>query len=195
MPRNSKTTTETTGRARSSSKSETPYDEESKLKELFVEELKDIYWAEKHLVKALPKMAKAATSDELRDAFQTHLTQTEEQITRVEQVFEILDMTPRAKKCEAMSGLVMEGQQAIEDTDKGTATRDAALIISAQKVEHYEIASYGSLVQLAKTIGLNEAVAILQQTLDEEKQTDALLTELAVSSVNINAENETEEKE
>ncbi len=194
MPRNSKTTTPTTGRARTSSKAATPYDEESKLKELFVEELKDIYWAEKHLTKALPKMAKAATSEELMNAFQTHLAQTEEQINRVEQVFEILEMTPRAKKCEAMEGLVMEAQQAIEDTDKGTATRDAALIISAQKVEHYEIASYGSLVQLAKTIGLNDAIQMLQQTLDEEKQTDVLLTELAVSSVNINAEGETEKE-
>jgi ferritin-like metal-binding protein YciE len=93
-----------------------------------------------------------------------------------------------------MEGLVMEAQQAIEDTDKGTATRDAALIISAQKVEHYEIASYGSLVQLAKTIGLNDSIDLLQQTLDEEKETDVLLTELAVSEVNIDAENETEEE-
>lgn len=193
MPRNTKATN---GRAstRSTAKAGT-YNEESKLKELFVEELKDIYWAEKHLVKALPKMAKAATSEELMNAFQNHLAQTEEQISRVEQVFEILEMTARAKKCEAMEGLVMEAQQAIEDTDKGTATRDAALIISAQKVEHYEIASYGSLVQLAKTIGLNDAIELLQQTLDEEKETDVLLTELAVSTVNINAENETEEEE
>ena len=193
MPRNSKATTSRAG-TRSTAKASN-YNEESKLKELFVEELKDIYWAEKHLVKALPKMAKAATSEELMNAFQNHLAQTEEQIGRVEQVFEVLEMTARAKKCEAMEGLVMEAQQAIEDTDKGTATRDAALIISAQKVEHYEIASYGSLVQLAKTIGLNDAIELLQQTLDEEKETDVLLTELAVSTVNINAENETEEEE
>ena len=193
MPRNSKATTSRAG-TRSTAK-DSNYNEESKLKELFVEELKDIYWAEKHLVKALPKMAKAATSEELMNAFQNHLAQTEEQIGRVEQVFEVLEMTARAKKCEAMEGLVMEAQQAIEDTDKGTATRDAALIISAQKVEHYEIASYGSLVQLAKTIGLNDAIDLLQQTLDEEKETDVLLTELAVSTVNINAENETEEEE
>ena len=193
MPRNSKSTTSRAG-SRSTAKASN-YNEESKLKELFVEELKDIYWAEKHLMKALPKMAKAATSEELMSAFETHLAQTEEQISRVEQVFEIMEMTARAKKCEAMEGLVMEAQQAIEDTDKGTATRDAALIISAQKVEHYEIASYGSLVQLAKTIGLNDAIDLLQQTLDEEKETDVLLTELAVSAVNINAENETEEEE
>ena len=192
MPRNSKTTT---GRAKgkTSSKAST-YNEETKLKELFVEELKDIYSAEKQLTKALPKMAKSATSEELADAFQNHLAQTEEQIGRVEQVFELLEMTPRAKKCEGMAGLIQEGQQAMEDTDDGTATRDAALIIAAQKVEHYEIASYGSLVQLAKTIGLDEAVNILQTTLDEEKETDVLLTELAVSSVNINAENEPSEE-
>ena len=192
MPRNSKTTT---GRAKgkTSSKAST-YNEETKLKELFVEELKDIYSAEKQLTKALPKMAKAATSEELADAFQNHLAQTEEQIGRVEQVFELLEMTPRAKKWEGMAGLIQEGQQAMEDTDDGTATRDAALIIAAQKVEHYEIASYGSLVQLAKTIGLDEAVNILQTTLDEEKETDVLLTELAVSSVNINAENEPSEE-
>lgn len=193
MPRNTKASTSRAG-SKTAAKAGS-YNEESKLKELFVEELKDIYWAEKHLVKALPKMAKACTSEELMGAFETHLAQTEEQISRVEQVFEVLEMTPRAKKCEAMEGLVMEAQQAIEDTDKGTATRDAALIISAQKVEHYEIASYGSLVQLAKTIGLNDAIELLQQTLDEEKETDVLLTELAVSAVNINAENETEEEE
>jgi ferritin-like metal-binding protein YciE len=192
MPRNSKSTSTST-RGRSSAKAAAPYNEESKLKELFVEELKDIYSAEKQLTKALPKMAKAATSEELRNAFENHLAQTEEQIGRVEEVFELLEMTPRAKKCEGMAGMIEEGQQAIEDTDTGTATRDAALIIAAQKVEHYEIASYGSLVQLAKTIGLNEAVDLLQETLDEEKETDVLLTELAVSSVNINAENEPEE--
>ena len=141
MPRNSKSTSTST-RGRSSAKSAAPYNEESKLKELFVEELKDIYSAEKQLTKALPKMAKAATSEELRNAFENHLPQTEEQIGRVEEVFELLEMTPRAKKCEGMAGMIEEGQQAIEDTDTGTATRDAALIIAAQKVEHYEIASY-----------------------------------------------------
>jgi ferritin-like metal-binding protein YciE len=182
MPRNSR---ETTGRARAKTNTKAaPYNEESKLKELFVEELKDIYWAEKHLMKALPKMAKASTSEELAGAFENHLAQTEQHVNRIEQVFEQLEMAARAKKCEAMEGLVMEAQQAIEDTDKGTATRDAALIISAQKVEHYEIASYGSLVQLAKTIGLNDSIDLLQQTLDEEKETD----------VNIDAENETEEE-
>jgi ferritin-like metal-binding protein YciE len=192
MPRNSKSTTGGRAKTRTTTKA-TGYNEESKLKELFVEELKDIYSAEKQLTKALPKLAKAATSEELANAFENHLVQTEEQIVRVEQVFELLDMPARAKKCEGMAGMIQEGQQAIEDTDSGTATRDAALIIAAQKVEHYEIASYGSLVQLAKTIGLDDAADLLQQTLDEEKETDVLLTELAVSSVNINAENEPEE--
>lgn len=196
------TRTSTTGRSSSTSRTSTArggsktaaYSEETKLKELFVEELKDIYWAEKHLTKALPKLAKAATSEELRDAFTNHLAQTEEQIARLEEVFAILELPARAKKCEAMEGLVKESQSAIEDTDKGTSTRDAALIISAQKAEHYEIASYGSLVQLAKTMGQDEVANLLQQTLNEEKETDVLLTELAVSSININAENEPEEE-
>jgi ferritin-like metal-binding protein YciE len=166
--------------------------EETKLKELFVEELKDIYWAEKHLTKALPKMKKAATSNELANSFEQHLTVTEAQIGRVEQVFEMLGMTPRAKKCEAMEGLVKEAQAVIEDTDKGTATRDVALIIAAQKVEHYEIATYGSLTQLAKTMGRDDIASLMQQTLDEEKQADQLLTKLAESGININSSNEPE---
>lgn len=199
MPRNTTSNgrkSSATGRSAATTKRATKavsYNEETKLKELFVEELRDIYWAEKHLTKALPKMAKAATSTELADAFQNHLAQTEEHVGRVEEAFEILEMPARAKKCEAMEGLVKEAQAAIEDTDKGTATRDAALIISAQKAEHYEIASYGSLVQLAKTMGHDDIAELLQQTLDEEKQADVILTELAVSSININAENEPEE--
>jgi ferritin-like metal-binding protein YciE len=168
--------------------------EETKLKELFIEELKDIYSAEKQLTKALPKLSKAATSDELRSAFEEHLAVTEEQIVRVEQVFEMLDMAPRAKKCEAMEGLVKEAQAVLDDTDEGTATRDVALIIAGQKVEHYEIATYGSLVQLARTMGNEEIAQLLQLTLDEEKEADQMLTELAVSGINLNAENEPEEK-
>jgi ferritin-like metal-binding protein YciE len=166
--------------------------EETKLKELFVEELKDIYWAEKHLTKALPKMRKAATSSQLASAFEQHLAVTEQQIGRAEQVFELLGMSPRAKKCEAMAGLVMEAQAVIEDTDKGSATRDVALIIAGQKVEHYEIATYGSLVQLAKTMGRNDIATLMQQTLDEEKTADQLLTDLAVSGINVSAEQEPE---
>ncbi len=196
MPVNSKSTTAvktssgTSKKTSGKSANSNVYNEETKLKELFIEELKDIYWAEKHTTKLFPKMAKAATSEELRSAFETHLVQTQEQVVRLEQVFEMLGIPARAKKCEAMEGLAKEAQSAIEDTDKGTATRDAALIISAQKAEHYEIASYGSLVQLAKTIGEDEVSGLLQQTLDEEKETDVILTQLAVSTVNINAENE-----
>ena len=168
--------------------------EETMLKELFIDELKDIYWAEKHLTKALPKMKKAATSQELANAFDEHLAVTEEQIARIEQVFELLDMAPRAKKCEAMSGLVEEAEGIIEDLPKGTAVRDAGLIIAGQKVEHYEIAAYGSLVQLAKTMGENEIADLMQLTLDEEKEADQLLTELAVSGINISAENEPEKR-
>ena len=137
-----------------------------------------------------PKMKKASTSQELANAFEDHLAVTEQHVTRVEEVFDLLDMTPRAKKCEAMSGLVEEAQQIIEDLPKGTAVRDAGLIIAGQKVEHYEIAAYGSLVQLAKTMGENEIADILQKTLDEEKEADQLLTELAISGINISADNE-----
>lgn len=187
MPRNN-----TAGNKKSSGAS-TAKSEETMLKELFIDELKDIYWAEKHLTKALPKMKKAATSEELANAFDEHLAVTEEHVSRVEQVFEKLDMTARAKKCEAMDGLVQEAQNLIEELPKGTAVRDAGLIIAAQKVEHYEIAAYGSLVQLAKTMGENEIADLLQETLDEEKEADQLLTELAVSGINISAENEPEE--
>jgi ferritin-like metal-binding protein YciE len=169
-----------------------PYDEHSKLHELFVEELKDIFWAEKHLLKALPKMAKAATSPELAEAFMTHAEETENQVARLQDVFEMLGLAARAKKCEAMEGLVRETMSGIEDTDKGTSTRDAALIICAQKSEHYEIATYGSLVQLARTMNREDVADLLHETLNEEKETDVRLTELAESSININAEREEE---
>jgi len=188
MPRNT-----STSKSKKSSGSASAQSEETMLKELFIEELRDIYWAEKHLTKALPKMMKAATSEELAAAFEEHLAVTEKQIERVEEVFEMLELTPRAKKCEAMDGLVREGQNVIQDMPKGSAVIDAGLIISAQKIEHYEIAAYGSLVQLAKTMGENEIAELLQETLDEEKQTDQLLTELAVSGINISAGDEPEE--
>ena len=193
MPRNTNTTGSKKSTGAKSTSASGAKSEETMLKELFIDELKDIYWAEKHLTKALPKMKKAATSEELANAFEEHLAVTEEQVGRLEEVFEMLDMTPRAKKCEAMAGLVEEAQGIMEDLPKGTAVRDAGLIIAGQKVEHYEIAAYGSLVQLAKTMGENEIADLLQQTLDEEKQADQTLTELAVSGINISAENEPEE--
>lgn len=192
MARNTATKS-STKRASSSKRASATKDDETLLHELFVDELKDIYWAEKHLTKALPKMRKAATSEELADAFDQHLTQTEGQIERIESVFEMLEMPARAKKCEAMDGLVKEAQNLIEELPKGTMARDAGLIIAAQKVEHYEIAAYGSLVQLAKTMGYSEVADLLQETLDEEKETDQLLTELAVNGINIGAQDEVEE--
>lgn len=169
--------------------------EQTMLRELFLDELKDIYWAEKHLVKSLPKMKRAATNEDLVAAFDEHLAVTENQVARLEQAFESLGVAARAKKCEAMDGLVKEAQNLIEELPKGSAVLDAGLIIAAQKVEHYEIAAYGSLVQLAKTMGEDEVAEILAETLAEEKETDEKLTELAVSSINIEAEEETEDEE
>ncbi len=165
-------------------------DQGSLLREFFVGELKDIYWAEKHLTKALPKMAKAATTDMLRSAFEEHLTATEGHITRLEQVFEMLGEKAQAKKCDAMEGIVKEGESIIEDTDKDSFTRDVGLIIAAQKVEHYEITTYGSLVQVAITLGLTEVSDVLALTLQEEKDTDVHLTEIAENNINWEAKAE-----
>jgi ferritin-like metal-binding protein YciE len=164
----------------------------TELEKFFVDALKDIYWAEKHLTKALPKMAKAATTAELQEAFENHLAQTEEHVSRLEQVFDVLGQKAQAKKCEAMEGLVKEADSIIEETDQGTLTRDVALIMAAQKVEHYEIATYGGLVTLAGTYGMTEAADLLQQTLDEEKETDENLTYIAENSVNHEAGQEGE---
>ena len=164
----------------------------SALLELFKDEIKDIYWAEKHLTKALPKMRKAASSAELQEAFETHLTQTLEHVSRLEQVFELLETKVQAKKCDAMEGLVQEGESIIEDTEKGTASRDVGLILAAQKVEHYEIATYGGLTQLARTLGLEEVADILAQTLEEEKDTDEILSGIAENDINYEAAQEEE---
>ena len=168
----------------------TDEENQSLLLDFFIEELRDIYWAEKHLVKALPKLEKAATSDELSTAFSDHLEATQEHVTRLEQVFEMLGEKARGKKCEAMEGLVKESESVIEDTHAGSATRDVALIISAQKVEHYEIATYGGLAQLAKTLGKTDVANILGETLEEEKEADELLTNIAESSINQSATQE-----
>ncbi|MBV9986539.1 MAG: ferritin-like domain-containing protein [Chitinophagaceae bacterium] len=165
------------------------------LKEFFVDEIKDIYWAEKKLVTTLPKMRKAATTPELQDAFTEHLEVTKEHVNRLEQVFEMLGEKAQAKKCEAMEGLVKEGEGIIEDTEDGSTTRDVALIMAAQKVEHYEIATYGGLTQLAKTLGLDDVAEILFSTLEEEKQADETLTGIAENSVNYEAALEGEEEE
>jgi ferritin-like metal-binding protein YciE len=172
-----------------SSNRNTP-DDVTALQELFIDGIKDIYWAEKHLVKNLPKMLKAATAPELKAAIEDHIDVTIEQASRIEQVFELLNLKPQAKKCDAMEGLVKEGNSIIEETDKGTATRDVGIILAAQKIEHYEIASYGGLAQLAKTLGLEEIKNLLGQTLEEEKQTDELLTQVAENNINVTAAEE-----
>lgn len=155
-----------------------------KLKELFMDGLKDIYWAEKHLVKALPKMSKNATSEELKAAFDLHTTQTEEHVTRLEEIFGIMGEKAQAKKCPAMEGLLEEGNEIAESTEKGTMVRDCGLIMAAQKVEHYEMASYGTLRNIARTLGHNDVADLLQKTLDQEGETDHALTELAEAYVN-----------
>lgn len=164
--------------------------EGEKLKELFVDGLKDIYWAEKHLTKALPKMAKAATSEDLRDAFESHLSETQGHVEKVEQVFDIIGEKAQAKVCPAMEGLVKEGEEIIDSTDKGTVVRDCGLIMAAQKVEHYEIASYGTLRTLARMLGHDDAADVLQEILDEEGAADKKLTDLAESHINEEAAQE-----
>lgn len=156
----------------------------AKLKELFVDGLKDIYWAEKNLAKALTKLAKNATSEELKAAFEQHTTETEEHAKVVEQVFELIGEKAQAKKCAAMEGLIEEANEILNSTDKGTMVRDCGLIMAAQKVEHYEIASYGTLRNIARTLGHTEVADLLQQTLDQEGETDHKLTELAEAYVN-----------
>ena len=156
------------------------------LQDLLLEELKDLYSAEKQLIKAMPKMAKTATSPELKQAFQTHLKETENQVKRLEQVFKSLDEKARAKHCHGMEGLIEEGKEMMaEDMDEDVM--DAALIAAAQKIEHYEIASYGTCRTYAELLGNEEAARLLQQTLDEEGKTDKLLTQLAESSINVEA--------
>ena len=152
---------------------------EGALKELFVDELKDIYWAEQHLVKALPKMIKGATTSELKQAIEAHLEETKGHVTRLESVFESVGEKAKAVKCEAMAGLLKEAEELLEETDAGTEVRDVAIISAAQKVEHYEIASYGTMRTLAGVLGYTEAQDLLQQTLDEEKNADATLSTVA----------------
>lgn len=153
------------------------------LEDLFVHELKDLYSAEKQLLKALPKMAKAATNEDLAAAFETHLAETEEQVTRLESIFETLEISSRGPKCKAMEGLLEEGKEVLEE-DMEDDVRDAALICSAQRVEHYEIAGYGCARTFASRLGHDKIAKLLQQTLDEEAATDEKLTQLAESQVN-----------
>ncbi|MFT4278992.1 MAG: ferritin-like domain-containing protein [Rhodopseudomonas sp.] len=156
------------------------------LNDLFLDTLKDVYFAEKQILKALPKMAKAATSDKLRAAFEKHRDETEGQIERLEQVFELLDKPARGKTCDAILGILDEGKEIMEDY-KGTEALDAGLLAAAQAVEHYEISRYGTLKQWAIQLGMKDAVKLIDQTLQQEKTTDMTLSKLAESEVNYEA--------
>jgi len=167
--------------------------EENNLNELLVEEMRDIYNAEQQLLKALPKMAKAAQSERVKEAFERHLEETEQQVERLEQAFEHLGEPAKGKKCQAMEGLIEEAKEII-DEHKESAMLDAALICAAQKVEHYEIATYGTLCTWADLLGLNEVSDLLKETLDEEKTADETLTEIAESEINVEAVAEHDEE-
>jgi ferritin-like metal-binding protein YciE len=163
------------------------------MRELYVAELRDLYNAETQLTKALPKMAKAASSPELRQAFEEHLRQTSEQVSRLEQIFEMLDEKPTGKKCLGMEGLVKEGAETMKEDYEGHVM-DAAIIGAAQRVEHYEIAGYGTVREFAELLGEDEHVSLLEETLEEEKETDEKLTQLA-EQINTQAQEEAEGEE
>ncbi len=162
----------------------------SKLREFFLDQLRDIYWAEKKLVKTLPKLSEAAHSADLAAAFDSHLTETEGHVTRLEQVFSLLGEEAKAVECPALKGIAEEGEEIIDETEENTAQRDVGLIFAGQKAEHYEIATYGSLLQLAKDMGQSEIADLLGQTLAEEKAANDKLTELATSGINREAAQE-----
>ncbi len=169
--------------------------EHNQLKELYIDELRDLYDAENKLVKALPKLAKAASSDQLRSGFEEHLEQTKGHVSRLEEIFEALDEKATGKKCAGMAGLIKEGEE-IMDEDFNEEVMDAALISAAQRVEHYEIAAYGCVSTWAQLLGESEAGALLEKTLEEEKETDQKLTELAeVINVEAKGSGEGEEEE
>lgn len=158
---------------------------------MFEDMLKDIYWAEQHLVQALQTMTEAATTNELKEAFEDHRFVTQKHVSRLDKIFSMLGKKAEAKKCDAMDGLIRETERIIKETTKGSMTRDAGLIISAQKAEHYEIASYGSLVQVAYTLGHDDVAYILEKTLRDETTADHLLTDIAEGYINPMADNET----
>lgn len=158
--------------------------ENSEFHQFFIEELKDIYWAEKHIAEALPKLKKASTSQELAMAFEKQIKEIQMQITQVEKIFELLGEEAETKKCDAMNGILKEADRIIDDTTKGTSTRDAGLILAAQKIEHYEIATYGTLRIFARHMKHDEVERILEQILQEEKDSDVSLTKLAEEHVN-----------
>jgi len=169
--------------------------EDSLLHQFFLDGLKDMYYAEHALVSALQNMEDAATTEELKEAFEDHRLQTQKHILRLDKVFKLIGEKPEQKTCKAMDGLIAEGEEIIKSTPEGTMTRDAALIIAAQKVEHYEIASYGGLAQLAVTMKHHKAADLLEKTLEEEEETDLDLTDIAESFINFEAEKEKEDDE
>ena len=156
------------------------------LNDLFLDTLKDIYYAEKQILKALPKMAKAAHSDQLRAAFEKHHDETEGQVERLEQIFELIDKPARGKTCYGIQGILEEGKEVMDDF-KGSEALDAGMVAAAQAVEHYEIARYGAMKEWANQLGMKDAVRLLDETLQEEKKTDEALTSLAEASVNLAA--------
>ncbi|SHH64366.1 Ferritin-like metal-binding protein YciE [Chryseobacterium oranimense] len=162
----------------------------SSLHKFFVSALKDIYFAENAIIEALTKMEEAATTEELKEAFEDHQLQTKKHVSRLEKVFKLIDEKPEKKECEAIKGIIKEGEEIIKSTQEGSMTRDAALIIAAQKVEHYEIATYGGLAQLAITMGHDKVADLLEKTLQEEEDTDYNLTEIAETFINFDAEQE-----
>lgn len=189
-----KTTGSTAGQTNGKTAQSNGQHKENHLEKFFHDQLKDMYYAEQQLLKALNEMKSACTTEELEDAFDEHLKQTERQVKRLEKVFSVINQKPEGKKCEAMDGLIKEGKTIISETKEGTMTRDAALIIAAQKIEHYEIATYGGLVALALTLGKHRAADLLEKTLQEEYDTDEKLTDIAESHINFEAEEEEEEK-
>lgn len=159
------------------------------LDKLFEETLRDVYYAEKAILKNLPKMARKATSEKLRSAFEEHIDQTEEQVGRLEQIFEIIGKAPRGKRCPAIDGLAEEASEIMQEAEDRTV-RDAGMLAAAQAVEHYEIARYGTLAAWAEKLGMTDAVKLLETTLKEEKETDMKLSELALSEINIEADSD-----
>jgi ferritin-like metal-binding protein YciE len=174
----------TANKTKTATKAKTSVQSPDEFKEFFIDSLKDIYWAEKALSKALPKLQKAATSPDLAAAFEKHTAETKQHITTLEEVFAALGEKAQAKKCDAMQGLLEEADGIIEETEEGTMVRDAALIMAAQKVEHYEIATYGTLRVFANTLGESEVAEMLSATLENEKETDLALTTVAEGFVN-----------
>lgn len=187
--KNQNSSTMTQSSKPSSGKSKNASMQKSQLMQLFEDELKDIYWAENALLKAIPKMIKNATSEALNEALTAHLEETKEHVSRLEQVFKLIKVKAEAVKCEAMAGLMKESEEIMEACEAGSM-RDAGIISAAQKVEHYEIATYGSLRQFAETLNMDDVASILATTLQEEKDADVKLTEVALDAVNVDASEE-----